>query len=356
MNSATTDLRGLLHYVPQFRGKLFAIDLDWSSLLSENAKAEVVMDLSALQTVGVKLLLVMNELEREEFLDWSVDLEFRAAHLSGAAGGIEVIKQVMNRGQAVLVDRVGSLLSDAMISHALSLDASKIIVLSDCEPVTKEGEVVKFLRVAEMPGMGEGMSEKDEALLQQAASACSRGVKRVHLLNANIPGVLLDELFSNEGVGTMVYTDRYRQIRPLKEEDISELLGMIGRSVRNTHLVPRTYEDIADQLDAYAVMEVDDNVVGCVALYQYGDIAEIACLYVKQSHGSTGYGADLVHYMEKRAKELGMPAVFALTNRAAVFFKDRLGYEEMEMKDLPEVRRKVLQSSGRNSQAFKKIL
>lgn len=356
MNSATTDLRGLLHYVPQFRGKLFAIDLDWSSLKSETAKAEVVMDLSALQSVGVKLLLVMDELEREEFLDWSVDMEFRAAHLAGDCTSAEILKQITNRGQAVLLDREEEILSDAMMRQAVSLEAAKIIVLSDCEPVTKDGEVVKFLRVAQMPEMLQGMGEKDASLLRQAAKACNLGVKRVHLLNANTPGVLLDELFSNEGVGTMVYTDRYRQIRALREEDISELLGMIGRSVRNTHLVPRTYEDIADHLGDYAVMEVDDNVVGCVALYQYEGVAEIACLYVKQSHGSTGYGADLVSYMEKRAKELGMPAVFALTNRAAVFFKERLGYTEMEMKDLPEARRKVLESSGRNSQAFIKAL
>ena len=355
MNTSATDLRGLLHYVPQFRGKLFVIDLDWS-LLSETAKAEVVMDISALQSIGVKLMLVLDELEREDFLDWSVDLEFRAAHQAGDLENLEVLKQVTNRGQALLIDRCGGLLSDTLIQQAVAMEAAKVIVLSDCEPVSKQGEVVKFLRVVEISGIGDELREKDKGLLQQAAKACSEGVKRVHMLNANIPGVLLDELFSNEGVGTMVYNDKYRQIRPLKEEDISELLGMIGRSVRNTNLVPRHYEDIAECLDAYAVMQVDDNVVGCVALYEYDGIAEIACLYVKQSHGSTGYGADLVHYMENKARQLGMPAVFALTNRAAAFFQDRLGYAEMNVAELPEERRQVLECSGRNSKAFKKLL
>jgi amino-acid N-acetyltransferase len=93
-------------------------------------------------------------------------------------------------------------------------------------------------------------------------------VPRVHVLNGRRQGVLVDELFSNEGVGTMVHADSYRMIRPLREEDIPELLGMIGRSVRRTKLVERTYEDIQSRIGDFHVMTIDDNVVGCVALHE----------------------------------------------------------------------------------------
>jgi amino-acid N-acetyltransferase len=154
----------------------------------------------------------------------------------------------------------------------------------------------------------------------------------------------------------MVYEGNYRQIRILREEDISELLGLIGRSVRRTHLVERSYEQIAESLEDYAVMEVDGHVVGCIALYSYGDIGEIACLYVKKTHESTGYGADLVSFMEKSAKQRGIHSVFALTNSAALFFTDKMNYQPVVVDTLPAERVKTLQNSGRNSQAFiKKI-
>jgi amino-acid N-acetyltransferase len=59
----------------------------------------------------------------------------------------------------------------------------------------------------------------------------------------------------------MVHADSYRMIRPLREEDIPELLGMIGRSVRRTKLVERTYEDIQSRIGDFHVMTIDDNVV-----------------------------------------------------------------------------------------------
>lgn len=347
MSELSTDVRGFLHYVPYFRGKTFVLDLDWG-VLGESAKAEILMDLSALQSIGVRLVLVLSEQCLDDFLDWSVDLELRTSSVKdGSVGGAS---EVMGRGQVALMERDGGILSGSLVELAVGVGAAKIIVLSECDALTSGGEVLKFLRVAEV---GEVDGGGDMELLGRAVDACSKGVKRVHLLDARQPGVLLDELFSNEGVGTMVYADNYREIRPLREEDVSELLGMIGRSVRNTHLVPRTYEEIASHIGDYAVMEVDDHVVGCVALYRYEGIGEVACLYVKQAHGSTGYGADLVTYMEAEARKKGVPAVFALTNRAAEFF-ERLGYVEMSADDLPAERLGVLRASGRDSRAFLK--
>ena len=354
MSASATDLRGLLRYVPQFRGKLFIVDLEWSQL-TESAQAEIVMDLSALQSIGVKLLIVSSAPELDDFLDWAVEHEFRSSVIVEGPS-VERLRGVIDRGQAALVKREDTLISQSTIDYAVALDAAKIISLSALEPIVQLGEPVKFLRVQEIEELVPTLANQEKALLESAAAACVAGVDRVHLLDARLPGVLLDEIFSNEGVGTMVYSGSYRQIRLLRIEDISELLGMIGRSVRRTHLVPRTYEQVADSLNNYAVMEVDGHVVGCVALYEYGDLSEVACLYVKQTHEGTGYGADLVLFMEQEAIKRGMSKIFALTNRAARFFTEELNYKPMPIADLPKKRFLQLQSSGRNSQAFIKDL
>lgn len=118
-------------------------------------------------------------------------------------------------------------------------------------------------------------------------------------------GVLVEELFSEEGVGTMVHTDSYREIRPLKEEDIPELLSMIARSVVDSKLVNRNYEDIAARIDSYYVLTLDDSIVGCVAVYPYPEhhSAELGCLYIKHRHEGRGYGRALCEFAkEKRRK------------------------------------------------------
>jgi amino-acid N-acetyltransferase len=168
-------------------------------------------------------------------------------------------------------------------------------------------------------------------------------------------GVLTGEIFSNEGVGTMVHADAYREVRPLREEDIPELLAMMGRSVRAAHLVPRDYEEVAARRDDFLLMSFDDNVVGCVAVHRYSghDFGELACLYVKGSHEGHGYGAQLVAAAENKGREAGLQGLFALTNRAAKFFAAR-GYQCRDMDLLPLSRREQLEKSGRNSEVWAK--
>lgn len=345
----SSDIRGLLQYVPEFRGHTFVVDLDWPDA-DDALKAEVLMDLTALQKVGVKLVISLRAEQAANFYDYSTELEFRVSAQVREPSFIEV-SDIVERGQAVLVKRDGDLISDELIELSVGLRAKKLIVVSRDASLKKSGEVVTFLHVSKFTD-----TVAKSALLERAKVACMGGIARVHLLDILQPGVIVNELFSAEGVGTMVYNDSYRKLRKLTEEDIPEMLSMIGRSVRNTHLVPRTYEDVKENINAYYVMEVDDNVVGCGALYEYEDCAEIACLYVKQTHENTGYGAEIVKFLEKEARSKKIKSVFALSNRAAYFFMDVLGYKELSIHLLPEERKMRLLESGRESRAFTKAL
>ena len=222
MDPSVTDLRGLLHYVPQFLGKLFVVDIDWG-ILSESSQAEIVMDLSALQSIGVRLLIVSTEQELESIIDWAVDHDFRSSVIAEDAP-VAQLRGDLERGQAALLKRGSILLAKNVIETSVSLGASKLIALTDFQPLEEKGQQLNFLRVREIEALSSQLTGKEQQLLNAAASACDSGVERVHLLDATEPGALLDELFSNEGVGTMVYGGTYRQIRILKEEDISELL------------------------------------------------------------------------------------------------------------------------------------
>lgn len=339
------DVRGLLQYVPQFRGKLFVIVID----APVPALAETMLDLVSLQNIGVQLVICSNVHTEDDLLDRAAEVELKFAQKPAiSTSEPSEILTSLERGQAVIFDLGGQdPLSKEFADLAHSLSVVKLVCLQGAGKVLPQGAMRASDIDSSMP-----------ETLHAAAAVCHAGIDRVHFLDGSCPGVLLAELFSNEGVGTMVYADSYRVIRPLREEDIVELLGMIGRSVRNDCLVPRDFADVLSNLARYSVMEIDGNVVGSVALLDYPgeDAAEVACLYVKQSHEGLGYGTELVKHAEQQACELGVSTVFALTNRASAFFKELLAYTEASADNIPDVRREQLIDSGRDSRVFSKQL
>ena len=356
----SSDVREVLQYIPQFRGKVFLVLIE-AGLLPEPAVAETLLDLAVLEDLGVKLVLGVLGGDLKDLYDWTLECEIMAArvpHPIQNPESVREVQEILKRGQSAVVDASGTGPLDLpVVEFARGIGVAKIIALLE-EAILIDGAPAHAIRAAEAAGLMARTDQAGSALLSAAAEACQSGVPRVHVLNGRRHGVLVDELFSNEGVGTMVYADSYRMIRDLREEDIPELLGMIGRSVRRTKLVERNYEDIQSHIGDFHVMTIDDHVVGCVALHAYPEesCAEVACLYVKQAHEGHGYGVDLVHHAERLAKQAGIPRVFALSNRAAEFFTGKLGYQQASVEVLPRLRRAQFEVSGRDSLVFSRNL
>jgi amino-acid N-acetyltransferase len=351
-----SDVREVLQYIPQFRGKVFFVLIE-AGLLPEPAVAETLLDLAVLEDLGVKLVLGVLGGDLKDLYDWTLECEILSARVSRPITDPLAVKEtleILARGQSAVIDASATgALDPPVVDFALSVGVAKVITLLE-EAILIDGAPAHAIRAADAESLASRTDAAGGTLLRAAAAACLRGVPRVHVLNGRRQGVLVDELFSNEGVGTMIHADSYRVIRELREEDIPELLGMIGRSVRRTKLVARTYEDIQSRIADYRVMAIDDNVVGCVALHEYAseDCAEVACLYVKQAHEGRGYGIELVKVAENLARERGIPRVFALSNRAADFFTGKMGYQPATVADLPTIRREQYEASGRDSLVF----
>ena len=318
-----------------------------ASRVPELSLAEAFLDLLALQQVGVKLVVVSTGERGGSIEQRLIDggHKWQEAELDEAA-----VSEILKRGQLALIESQGSdLFDESLIEFCAEIQAFKLITLLP-EQVAGGNALSREVAL--------GWSGQDSDLLHQAARICEAGIPRVHLLDERHQGVLMDELFSNEGVGVMVFADDYLSIRPIAPDDISELLAMVGRSMRDAHLVPRTYEQIENLMEDFLVLTIDGNVVGCVALHVFEQplCGEIACLYVKQSHGNQGYGHRLVEAAEERAREMELPMVFALSNRAVGFFVDTLNYEDYPISAIPEVRREKLLASGRESLVIGKKL
>ena len=107
----------------------------------------------------------------------------------------------------------------AAAAVAVALGAEKLLLLTDVDGLFRDwptsAEVISELDDAELrellPGLRSGMIPKMEACLR----AVEGGVSRAHVLDGRVAHALLVEVFTDEGIGTMVYShDRRRSARP----------------------------------------------------------------------------------------------------------------------------------------------
>jgi amino-acid N-acetyltransferase len=246
------------------------------------------------------------------------------------------------------------------VEVALALKAAKILFLCETGVLEDDGTLVRQLSIAEAEEtLKKRRSTIPHALalkLEWAARACREGISRVHLLDGHQNEALLTEVFSNEGIGTMIYSNDYQQIRKAQKKDIRRIISLIRQSVQNEELVRRTRADILSQLDDYWVLEVDRHIVGCIALHPYPkeDMGELACLYVNKASEHSGYGRRLMAFVENLAREKGLGNLFALSTQAFVYLQQKGGFREATPDILPPARREKYEESGRHSRVLMK--
>jgi amino-acid N-acetyltransferase len=245
---------------------------------------------------------------------------------------------------------------------AEALHAAKLVYLSAFDGLVLDGQRIGHLVAPELEDV---LKKRKDTLpkgllskLEHAAQACRYGVPRVHLLNGNVNEALLAEIFSNGGVGTMVYSNEYEQVRHLYKKDIREVMALIQQSIRSEELVRRTRAEILAGIADYWVLEIDRHIVGCVAMYPYPDhkMAELACLYVNRSNENQGLGRKLISFVETLARERGFSKLVALSTQAFVYLQQKGGFVEAGPEILPPARRAKYEASGRNSRILLKNL
>lgn len=243
---------------------------------------------------------------------------------------------------------------------AEALRATKIIYLMAKDGLCVGGEIVRQLSIteAEETLKRRKLAPNLASKLDYGARACRNNIPRVHLLNGLVNEALLSEVFSHDGIGTMIYSNEYQQIRRVFKKDVRGVMSLIRQSVNNEELIRRTRSDIIARIDDFWVLEIDRALVGCVALhcFEQDKMAELACLYVSKSSSDQGYGQKLMNFVERLAAEKGMEQIFALSTQAFSFFQQKGGYHEVPPSQLPRERRERYEASNRHSKVLIKTV
>jgi amino-acid N-acetyltransferase len=187
--------------------------------------------------------------------------------------------------------------------------------------------------------------------LKLALKASQEGVHRVHIIDGRQEGAVLKEIYSNLGVGTMVYTDEYDSIRPLHSGDLPDILRLMEPLMQKGVLVRRNPEEIQEKKDTFSVLEIDGSIRACGALIDWGENqGEIAAVATEPNYTDLGLGRKIVGFLIEKAKKSKMKRVFVLTTQTQDWFES-LGFKDAPVDSLPERKRKVY-DQARKSKVF----
>jgi amino-acid N-acetyltransferase len=250
-------------------------------------------------------------------------------------------------------------MEDLATSVATAIKAEKLILLTETEGIRDaDGQLRSELSVEDAEAMmGTDAVKGDPAFnLKFAVQACKGGVARAHIIPYTLDGSVLAELFTHDGVGTMVAPENLEKMRDATPDDVGGIIKLIEPLEADGTLVKRPRELIEREIDRFIVMDHDGFIFGCAALYPFAreHMGELACLTVHPDYQGYGDGERLLKLIEQRAKADGIGKLFVLTTRTAHFFIKR-GFRPATVDDLPQARQHMYNWQRRSQVLLKQI-
>ncbi|NES84886.1 MAG: amino-acid N-acetyltransferase [Moorea sp. SIO2B7] len=196
----------------------------------------------------------------------------------------------------------------------------------------------------------------ENELLPSVIEALETDVERIHLLNANTDGVLLLELYTRDGIGTMISAEKFELLRAADIEDISGILALI-RPLENTGtLIKRSREQLELEISNFHIITRDQKIIACAALYNTDNpqIGELACFVVHPHYRGANRGNKLFKHIAQLAQTQGKTQLLVLTTQTTDWFRER-GFIKGTIEELPP-NKKSLYNYQRNSQILFKSL
>jgi len=283
----------------------------------------------------------------------------------------EIIHSRLEAGEIVLIPPMGYSVTGEIFNLssievaaqvAIELSADKLIMINNDSVLKNDnGEIIRQLTCAQAktkldPANKNNIDETPATALALGIKACEAGVKRIHYIDQNIDGGVLQELFTRDGVGTLLSGTPFDTIHQATVHDIGGILELIEPLEEQGVLVKRSREKIETDINDYIVLARDGSVIACAALHDYKEdnVMELACMAVHPDYQKQGKGDMLFKYIETIALSFGVKMLFVLTTQTEHWFLER-GFSETKIDSLP-VKKQGIYNFQRNSKALIKEL
>jgi amino-acid N-acetyltransferase len=257
-------------------------------------------------------------------------------------------------------------MEEVATAAAVALQADKLLFLTEIDgireqpgtedsPIDTELALVDAKRILALLPKPERPTDPAH-YLKHCIDACERGVERSHILPFKVDGAVLLEVYSHDGIGTMVVDEKLESLREATGDDVASILQLIEPFERDGTLVRRERWEIERDVGNYTVIEHDGVIFGCAALYPYPEkqTAEMAALTVSNQVQGQGDGERILKRIEQRARAAGFKSIFVLTTRTMHWFIKR-GFQQVEADWLPEARKRKYNWDRRSQVLVKQL-
>lgn len=281
---------------------------------------------------------------------------------------VKAITQSLDNNSIVLLSTLGFsptgeafnlTLEDVATSAARAIKADKLIFVSQIEGIfDKDDNLLEELELDSARALlnEDHLDDLTKDYLECCVLAVQGGVNRAHIVPLGLDGGVMLELFSHDGVGTMVSQVNLESLRTANFDDAGGIKTLIEPLELAGTLVRRGRDRIERDIDNFIVLEHDGILWGCAALYPYEqeEMGELACLVVHPSWQGTGDGERLLKKAELQARKMGLKKIFVLTTQTSHFFIKR-GFVPGDVEMLPAERKRIY-DWGRKSRVLIKTL
>ena len=244
---------------------------------------------------------------------------------------------------------------DVMRVVGRSIGADKLIIMSDFNGIeARDGSLYRQLTVDSARAVTATADQRE--CIELACDACDVGIPRAHLISFQADGGLLKELYTHDGVGTMISPDEYEQVKLAEAHDLAGVIELIRPLQLEGLLVERSNDQIERDLGHYTVVTKDSRVIACAALIKNkeSDIAEIASVATHPDYRDAGWGERLVDRLVEDAKKSNISRVYVRTTQTGHWFQE-LGFNAANETELPDIERQKAQYD-RNSNILIRLL
>jgi len=283
----------------------------------------------------------------------------------------ETINARLDAGEIVLISPLGYSVTGEVFNLSsievaaqvsIELDADKLIMLNNASIVKDEnGKIIRQITCNEAkekinPDTFHQIDETPSTALALGIKACEAGVRRVHYIDQNIDGSLLQELFTRDGIGTLLSRAPFDSVNQATVHDIAGILDLIEPLEKRGVLVKRSREKIEAEIGDYLVLLRDGSVIACAALHYYenDNVIELACMAVQPEYQHQGKGDLLFNFIESIAVKNNTKEIFVLTTQTEHWFIEK-GFVETTIEALP-IEKQDIYNFQRNSKALIKKL
>src|SRR5208337_4140665 len=130
------------------------------------------------------------------------------------------------------------------VAVAEALKAIKLIFITAQDGILVQGRLIRQMLVADLESVlalqKSDIAPEQLSKVLHAVAACKAGVPRVHIINGRVDEGLLAEVFSNDGIGTLIYANEYQQIRRAMKKDVRAIQLLTKKAVEAEELVRRS--------------------------------------------------------------------------------------------------------------------